>query len=113
MGLFGDQTGNRTCISDCPAGFFAQNDTTRQCVTKCKPGTYGQNNWCNENPLNCTLNTFANDANNLCDGCSEVQSTWGDPTTGRCVTRCPLNAGAGPITYYADISIRQCVLTCP
>ena len=28
------------------------------------------------------------------------------------MTQCPLNAGAGPITYYADISIRQCTLTC-
>jgi hypothetical protein len=112
VGLYGDQTGNRTCINYCPLNYFAQNDTTRQCVTKCKSGTYGQNRWCNDNPFNCTSNTFANDANNLCDGCSAVQATWGDPTTKRCVTLCPLNTAAGPVTYYADISIRQCVLTC-
>ena len=82
-------------------------------MVRCKPGTYGQNRWCNTNPFNCTANTFANDANNLCDGCSSVQSTWGDPTTKTCVTQCPLNSVAGqPSTYYADRTIRQCVLTC-
>lgn len=111
-GLFGDETGNRICTNYCPATYFAQNDATRLCVKRCKPGTYGQNRWCNTDPFNCTANTFANDFNNLCDGCSAVQSTWGDPTTKRCVTQCPLNTATGPITYYADISIRQCVLTC-
>ena len=113
VGLFGDELGNRVCTDYCPAGYFAQNDATRLCVPKCKPGTYGQNRWCNTDPFNCTANTFANDANNLCDGCSPVQATWGDPTTKRCVTECPLNTVANePITYYADISLRQCVLTC-
>jgi hypothetical protein len=99
-------------VSTCPTAYFAQNDTTRRCVPRCKPGTYGQNRWCNTDPFNCTVNTFANDANNLCDTCTAIQSTWGDITTKRCVTQCPLNAGAGPITYYADISIRRCTLTC-
>ena len=112
VNLYGDETGNRLCTNYCPSGYYAQNDTTRLCVRRCKPGTYGQNRWCNTNPFNCTSNTFANDFNNLCDGCSAVQNTWGDPTTKTCVTLCPLNSGTGPVTYYADISIRQCVLTC-
>lgn len=33
-------------------------------------------------------------------------NTFADPTTGKCVLRCPLN-------YYSDTKTRKCVPTCP
>jgi len=112
IGLLGDQTGNRLCVAGCPSGYFAQNDSTRQCVTRCKPGTYGYNRICYTNPLSCPSNSFADDQNNLCDACNASLGTFGDPVSGRCVSQCPVNPSSGPSVYYADISIRQCVLTC-
>jgi hypothetical protein len=88
---FGDQTGLRLCVTQCPPGFFSQNDTSRQCVNRCKPGSYGSAFKCLTDPKDCPNNQFANDATNLCDYCDASLGTWGDPVTKRCVTICPLN----------------------
>lgn len=88
-------------------------------MARCNPGSYGSNFSCLLNPLDCPAGQFANDATNLCDYCSAALGTWGDPVSKRCVTICPLNPtfnsstpAASPITYYADVTVQQCVLTC-
>ena len=117
--LFGDQTGIRPCVSTCPSPYYSQNDTTRLCVTTCKPLSYATGRSCFTDPKDCPINTYANDANTLCDACNANLGTWGDPVTKRCVTICPLNPTyssaaptSTPITYYTDVSSQLCVLTC-
>ena len=109
--LYGDQTGNRSCVGTCPlissVVHFSQN-TSRICVTTCENGTWGYtaSRQCVENPFHC-MAQWADSTTNLCvTTCPATASSFGDPTTKLCVTLCP-------DTYFADYSTRTCVQTCP
>lgn len=109
--LYGDQTGNRTCLAVCPLigaiVWFAQN-TSRICVTVCIAGTWGYTatRECVELPTQCQ-SQWADNSTNLCvDVCPATANTFADPTTKLCVPFCPP-------TYYADLTTRTCVQTCP
>lgn len=109
--LYGDQTGNRTCLAVCPlintVVHFAQN-TSRICVTVCETGTWGykSSRECVEVPTSCQTQ-WADNTTNLCvTTCPVSADTFGDPTTKFCVSLCPN-------TYFADYSTRLCVQTCP
>ena len=112
--LFGNPLGNRLCTSGCTSIYYSQDDSTRLCVTKCKDGTYGYNNQCLTDPKTCPANHFGDPSTNLCvNPCPSIQGTFGDPLSRLCVRSCPSNPlSTGPLTYFADISIRQCVLVC-
>jgi hypothetical protein len=109
--LYGDQTGNRTCVGTCPkigsVVHFAQN-YTRVCVTVCISGTWGYTSTreCVEDPTDCNAQ-WADNTTNLCvNTCPATANTFGDSTTKFCVPLCP-------DTYFSDYSTRLCVQRCP
>jgi hypothetical protein len=112
--LYGDQTGNRTCLAVCPligsTVYFAQN-LSRICVTVCVNGTWGYTAYqeCVESPFDCNTQ-WADNSTNLCvDTCPATAGTFADPTSGFCVPFCPNS----PNKYFSDYSTRHCVLRCP
>ena len=108
---FGDQTGNRSCVPQCPllntTYYYAQNDS-RICVLICKAGTWGYQTTreCVEDPFNCSTQ-WADNTTHLCvDTCPVTANTYGDNDTRICVPTCPTGT-------FADGLSRICVARCP
>jgi hypothetical protein len=125
-GTYGDQTGNRTCIDQCPviSGnpdilWYGQIGI-QLCVTLCATGTYGNNitRVCGA-PTDCPLNTYADPSTNMCiNTCPLIGwNYFGDPSTQTCVPICPnITKAVGSITVgisYSDYTTRTCVRSCP
>lgn len=114
---YGDQSGNRTCVLECPDGWFAQNTTAagapsdiRICVQTCDYG-WADNvtRKCATSSAGCTNGTYAHETNHKCvfpEGCTG----FADPVSMHCLPTCQFNSS---VTYYGDPSTKTCVLICP
>lgn len=117
LGTFGDQTANRSCLTNCPTVsgtlYFSQ-DSERICVTVCKNDTWGNihTQHCEILPTSCPAGEYADNSTHLCVSlCPESMNYFADPTTKYCVPKCPGTTAAD--LSFADYSTRTCVTTCP
>ncbi len=118
-------TGN--CVLFCPEGYYAE-DTTRTCSTTCNTTQFADNftrRCVNECPTStqwtygflgnntcmrvCPTGYFARNDTKRCvlpAGCAE--SSWADPISKYCVSRCP----SDPLSFGYDTD-KTCVPVCP
>ena len=124
--LWADTNGKK-CRLNCTNSQIRDN-STQSCVPKCpsNPESYADlvTTFC---VRTCPNGKFASDSvSRVCTGdCSLYSLTFGDNTTNRCTTNCPIPYFADnstylcvlncpePYDYYADPYSRQCVLNCP
>ena len=85
--LYGDPTGNRSCVLECPEGYFAQNSTdgtissVRECVETCDFGWANTElRKCVHTPYDCEDGLFAHETDHKCVNATDCDG-YGDVIT--------------------------------